>query len=154
MAKKTDEKTLKLIAEVRRRKEEIADAEKPNYITNMSFSFNEGGRPVNLHVEKSVVKLISIAGFLLSQEDNYHKAVLYMMLGVDSFRDFQWEGFAVADWIHDIQTRINKVQLTSKRKQLTTMEARLNKIVSPELRAKMELAQSEEELGTASTTSP
>ncbi len=145
MAKKTDEKTLKLIAEVRRRKEEIAEAEKPNYTTNMSFSFNEGGRPVNLHVEKSVAKLISIAAFLMRQESDYSAAAESLKIG--DAPDFMWEGFSVADWMRDIKTRTNKVQLASRRKQLATMEARLDKIVSPELRAKMELAQIEQELG-------
>ncbi len=147
MAKQTDEKTLKLIAEVRRRKADIAEAEKPNYTTNMSFSFNDGGRPVNLHVEKSVAKLISIAGFLMRQESDYTAAAESLKIG--DAPDFQWEGFSVEDWVRDIKTRINKAQLASRKKQLASMEARLDKIVSPELRAEMELAQIEQELGTA-----
>lgn len=144
---KTDEKTLKLIAEVKRRKEEIAEAEKPNYTTNMSFTFrDDGGRPVNLHVEKNISRLVSIAAFLMREGTDYEEAS--KILGVD-VGEFQWAGFTVDEWLGDLTTRINKLQIANKKKQLATLETRLDKIVSPELRAEMELAQIEQELGNS-----
>lgn len=46
-----------------------------------------------------------------------------------------------------IYNRINKLSLSAKRKELEALEARLDKLVSPELKAKMELELIEKELG-------
>ena len=54
-------------------------------------------------------------------------------------RSAEWNGFSVNDWIDDIKTRINKVQIASKKVKLEHLESRLNAIISPELRAEMEL---------------
>jgi hypothetical protein len=45
----------------------------------------------------------------------------------------------VADWEADIKAKILKIQITSEEKKLAALEERLNKIISPELRRKMEL---------------
>jgi hypothetical protein len=139
MAKKTDQKTLDLITEVNRQKAEITKIEKPNWRTNCSFSYIEGrkGDAVNLHVESDVRSLICIAAFLQEKEASYQAAAL--TLGVESPPHFSWDGFNVADWLEDIKMRINKIQIASKKKKLETLEARLNAIISPELRASLEL---------------
>lgn len=137
MAKKTDQKTLDLIQEVARRKQEIAKAERPNWITNCSFSFEEGSsKTVNLHVCQDVRQMITIAAFLRESEISYNAAA--QELGVDA-PPFTWSGFSVSDWLSDIRTRINRIQIDSKKKKLAALEERLNKIISPELRAEMEL---------------
>ncbi len=41
--------------------------------------------------------------------------------------------------MEDIKTRINKIQIVSKRKKLEELEARLNSIISPSLKAEMEV---------------
>jgi hypothetical protein len=146
MAKKTDEKTLQLIAEVKKQKEEIARAERPNWITNCSFSYTTGagGAPTNIHVEANIPTLVSIVGFLLDKERSYNEAA--KVLGT-STPDFTWGGFSVKDWISDIKQRIDKIQIATKRKKLEALEARLNAIISPELRAQMELDAIANELG-------
>lgn len=146
MANNTDQKTLDLIKEVNRRKEEIAKAEKPNWTTNCSFSYLEGSaNVVNLHVCKDVREMINIAAFLVEKQKSYEEAV--KMLGVVDPPDFKWCGFSVKDWIGDLKMRIGKVQIESKKKKLATLEERLNKIISPELRAQMELDAIAAELG-------
>ena len=145
MAKKTDQKTLDLIKEVKRRKEEISKIEKPNWITNCSFSYNEGSASrVNIHVEASVKNLVSMAAFLRDREHSYDETAKVM--GVDA-PAFTWDGFTVADWVEDIKSRINKVQIASKKKSLEALEERLNAIISPELRAELELEAIAGELG-------
>jgi len=148
MAKKTndsDNKILELIKEINRQKKEIASAEKPQYITNCNFSYSENGSNVtNIHVESNVGNLIKIVAFLSSQGKCYDEAAT--TLGVESPPAFTWAGFTVKDWTSDIKMRLMKVQIASKRKKLETLEARLNGIISPELRAKMELEAIESEL--------
>ena len=58
-------------------------------------------------------------------------------LGVDY--KFTWLGFTVDEWKNDFQTRVNQISISEKRKELAEIEARLNAIISPELKAQMEL---------------
>lgn len=146
MAKKTDQKTLDLIKEVKNRKAEIAKLSKPNWRTNSSFTFLEGNlnASVNLHVEGSVKNLIGYAAFLLDKERSYELAA--KTLGVDDVPSFTWSGFSVADWVEDIKTRIDQIQIASKKKKLETLESRLSAIISPELKAELELQAIADEL--------
>lgn len=142
MANETDDKTLKLIEQIKLQKQEIAKAERPNWATNCSFSAPNMGT-TNLHVETDIRHLVSIAAFLVESEKNYYETA--KLLGVEA-PSFVWQGFTAKEWLEDIKTRINKVQIASKKKKLESLEARLNAIISPELRAKMELEAIEAEL--------
>jgi hypothetical protein len=146
MAKKTDQKTLALIEEVKNRKEEISKLSRPNWKTNCSFTYDENKMNdcINLHVESNVRKLISYAAFLRLKESSYFAAIAELKLS--DYPEFTWCGFSVPDWMEDIKTRINQVQINSKEKSLEVLEARLNTIVSPELKAQMELEAIEKEL--------
>ena len=142
---KTDAKTLELIKEVNKQKAEIAKAEKPQYITNCNFSYTENGANIiNIHVESNVGNLIRIVAYLLGLEKHCKEAVA--LLAVESPPDFTWQGFSVRDWVSDIKMRLVKVQIATKRRKLEILETRLNSIISPELRAQMELEAIESEL--------
>ena len=52
---------------------------------------------------------------------------------------FTWLGFTVDEWKDDFQTRVNQISIQEKRKELSEIESRLNSLISPELRAQMEL---------------
>lgn len=146
MAAKTDKRTIELINEVKRRKQEIAKIEKPNWKTNLSFCFVEGKKndAIALHTVANVKTLISMAAFLMERRDNYEKAA--KLLGVEQPPEFTWDGFSVEDWLEDFKMKISKIQIVSKRKKLEELEQRLGKIISPELRAEMELEAISEEL--------
>jgi hypothetical protein len=144
MAKNTtDKKTLDLIKEVKKRKDEIANAEKPNWKTNCSFSYDGSSKTTNIHVESNVSNLVSIVAFLMRKQEDYDAAV--KLLSVEA-PEFKWNGFSVGDWTEDIKTRIDKIQIVAKRQKLEALESRLNKIISPELRAQLELEAIEAEL--------
>lgn len=147
MAKKAtaDDKTLQLIQEVTKQKKEIATAERSRFVTNCNFSYFVGSpNVINLHVESSVETLVKIVAFLLERVGRYDEAAKF--LGIESPPPFTWQGFPVSDWIADVKTRLGKVQIEAKKKKLEALEARLNSIVSPELRAQMELEAIEREL--------
>lgn len=148
MAKKitTDSKTLDLINEVKKRKAEITKLNKPNYKTNCAFSFVEGNTSnvMNLHVEASVANLVKAIAFLYGRHSNYNKAVIDC--GIIDAPPFTWNGFTLEDWVEDMKTRIAKIQISTKQKQLDLLESRLNAVISPELRAEMELDAIAEEL--------
>ena|ERR1700722_13168199 len=145
MAKAADKKTLDLIQEVRRRKQEIQKAERPNWKTNCSFSWVEGSAGItNIHVESSVRNLLLIASFLKDKETGYNN--IASALGIESVPLFTWCGYSAGDWLDDIRSRVNKIQIAAKKDSLEKLELRLNAIISPELRAELELASIAEEL--------
>lgn len=153
MAKAEDQKILTLIKEVNRRKAEISKAEKPNWKTSCTFTFGaegQAGNMLNLHVESDVWRLVNIAAFLQTRSASYDQAA--KDLGVESPPPFQWCGFSLADWMDDLKSRITKIQISAKKKKLETLEARLNDLVSPELRRKLELDSIMAELDTKGGT--
>lgn len=145
MAKTTDQQTLILIKEVQKQKAEIARVDRPTWRTNCAFVYTEGSSvSTNIQVLSRLDELVKIAAFIQQKEEAYGKAAF--TLGVDSPPDFQWNGFGVSDWIEDLKLRIAKIQIATKRKKLETLEERLNKIISPELRARLELEAIQAEL--------
>lgn len=140
---KTDEKTLELIKEVNRQKKEIEKAERPNWITKCSFQPLPAA-PINLHVETDVGTLIGIVAYLQMQEKHYNEAAA--ALGIADPPAFSWAGFSVKDWTDDVKSRIGKVQISAKKRKLEALESRLNQIISPELRAQLEIEAIEKDL--------
>jgi hypothetical protein len=129
-----DKKTLELIKQVNKQKSEIAKLDRPNWLTNCSVEIN--GKHTNIHVEASIPKLVEIAGFLLGQEESFQKASDFLELEPSKYL---WNGYAVSEWLTDIKSRIAKIRIGEKRKKLELLESRLNAIISPELRAHLEL---------------
>lgn len=141
-----DEKTMELIRQVSAKKSAIAKAEKSSYRTNMSFAygFSDNEKLINLQACNDNNVLLKIAGFLISASDNFYKAQAKLFV---EGGEFSHQGFSLDDWLHDIKTRIGKIQIAGERKKLEALEARLNAIVSPELRAQMEIEAIQKELG-------
>jgi hypothetical protein len=147
---KTDEATLKLIKEVQKRKAEIEKVKKPNWQTNCSFTYADksagqsGSSAINLHVCSDLSVLLNIAAFLSERAKTVKEAA--KLLEVDSPPTFQWNGYPVQEWIDDLKMRVAQIQIKKKEDKLAQLEKRLNKIVSPELRAEMELEAIQAEL--------
>lgn len=100
---------------------------------------------VNLHVVSNIRDLICMAAFLKDKEKGYTEAA--KEFNVEEAPEFLWQGYKVADWLEDISMRITKIQITKKRQKLEAMEEKLNKLVSPETRAALELEAMSKELG-------
>jgi hypothetical protein len=133
---KEDELVQQLIAKVQEKKAAITKAEKPNWETNCSFGYlQSSSNRVNLQTVGDVQELIQMLGFLIQQEMQYTLAA--SRIGFKA--DFKWLGFTLSQWENDITTRVNKIQLSEKKKELATLEARLDKLLSPELKRKLEL---------------
>lgn len=80
-------------------------------------------------------KLVEMLAFLTERESQSEAAA--KKLGVKY--SFTWLGFKVEEWESDFQTRVDQISIQEKRKELAEIEARLNAIISPELKAQMEL---------------
>jgi hypothetical protein len=141
-----DDKVQQLFAIVKQKKSEIEKAEKPNWVTNCSFRFTEDSTAagsLNLQVQSDPKVIVGILAFLT--EKSAHFTAASAELGLDL--EFKWLGYTVEDWKTDLVTRLNKVQIKKKKDELELLESRLDKLVSPEVRAQMELEAIEKLLG-------
>jgi len=135
--KTKDEIIQELFEVVKQKKSEIAKAEKPKWETNCSFSYQEGNSDrMNIQTISDVNTLLRILGHLLLQNNGFIQAV--DLTGATA--KFKYQGFTLAEWQSDIQTRINKIEISKKKAELDDLEKRLDKLVSPEVREAMELA--------------
>lgn len=91
-----------------------------------------------MNVCADVRKLLDIYAFLLQKAHFYKLAA--EAVGSSEVPPFTWDGFKVEAWLSDIQARIDKVQITTKKRELAELEAELNELVSPEQRRAMKLA--------------
>ncbi len=138
MATKRDEQVQELFKIVQEKKSAILKAEKPNWQTNCSFGFDKNSSArQNIQVVSDMDELTEMFAFLLRREEYHNKASIE--LGVDS--KFKWMGFTLDQWKSDIQTRIDKIQISKKKQELEQLESRLNSLISPDLRAEMELSE-------------
>lgn len=129
---------------VQTKKDEIAKAEKPNWETNCAFGFYpETSQRINLQVMSDVADLVNILAFLIEKHKNFDAA--QEILGTNL--KFKWLGFTFDQWKSDIKTRLDKIQISMKKRELNELEARLDKLVSPELKQQMELEEIKKLLG-------
>ena len=131
-----DEKVQKLFEKVQAKKADIAKAERPNWETNCAFRADpDSSKSVNIQIVSKVKDLVAIMSFLL-REESFHKKACDE-LGVDV--KFEWNGFTIDQWKADLKSRAHKIDISKQKKELEALETRLNALVSPEMKAQMEL---------------
>lgn len=139
----TDEKINKLLKDVETKKAEIKSLENPRYKTNLSLTMEPFSTAINLNV-LDIRGLLNIKAHLSALKEQYDK------LDTDSlgamYKEFIYSGFTYKEWVNDIDLRIGKILISEKRKHLAALEERLNKIMSPELKARLELEEIEKAL--------
>lgn len=145
MSDNQDGKITKLLELVQQKRQEIERINNPVFKTNCGFSYRESGNEIiNLHTVTDVGELVKIGAFV---EDMAARYLAFSNFHKVNAPKFTWRTFSVSDWTDDIKMRIAKVQISAKKKELDDLENRLNKLVSPELRQKMELELIEKQLG-------
>jgi len=138
MEKTKDEIVMDLQKQVKLQKEEISKIEKYSWNTNCAFrySLNIGDSAVlNIKTVSDVKTLVDKFSFLVNIKNSYKEANKILNTGID----FDWYGYSFEDWSNDFKQRIKQIELTEKRKELEEVETRLNKLISAELRDKMEI---------------
>lgn len=131
-----DEKVQLLFEKLQAKKAEVANAMKPHYITGGQFRYSESiGNSIDIVTVRDERKLVEILTFLKERSEKYDSAA--KELGV--IAEFTWLGFSVDEWTTDLKTRVSVLQLAKRKAELKELEERVNAIVSPELRRKMEV---------------
>lgn len=144
MSTSNDKLVQELTKIVNDKKAAIAKAERPNWRTNCAFRYNkDSSASINLQVCNVVEDLVYILGFLVEKRNAFNEA--QKIIGTNL--EFKWFGFTFDDWSEDIKTRVDKIEITYKKKELEMLEERLDKLISPELRAQMELEDIKKTLG-------
>lgn len=144
MSANNDKLVQELTKIVNEKKAAIAKAERPNWNTNCAFRHSkDSAASVNLQACGNVEDLVNILGFLCEKRNAFNEA--QKIIGTNL--EFKWFGFTFDEWAEDIKTRIDKIEITMKKKELEMLEERLNKLISPELRAQMELEEIRKSLG-------
>lgn len=135
--KTTDTKVKELFDLVQSKKLAIEKAERPCWKTsgNFGYSTNSAHDRTQIATITDVRKLVEMYAFLLERKDKSEVAANELGVGYK----FTWLGFTVDEWKDDFQTRVNQISIQEKRKELAEIESRLNALISPELKAQMEL---------------
>ena len=142
----TDAIVLQLLDKVEEKKKQIGEAERPAWRTNCSFGYDVNSNTrLNIQTIKDLDVLVDIYGFLTEKFERYNKSVKDLKLDKEA-PDFKYLGFSFKDWASDIQTRIEGLRIKNKKDELAKLEARVNSLVSPEQRRKIELAKLVEEI--------
>ncbi len=139
-----DQVVLEMIAKLAKAKEAVERAEKPCYLTGGTFRYSEASvsGTVDITTVRDERKLVEIAAFLTERESNFGPAAKELGCNVN----FTWLGFTRAEWMADLQTRVNILQIAKKRAELRDLEELVNTLVSPELMRKMKMAEAAEKL--------
>lgn len=131
-----DERVQLLFEALQTKKAEVANAERPQYITGGAFRYSEStGASIDIITERNEKKLVEILTFLLERSEKYVIAAKQLKVNVA----FTWLGFTVEEWFTDLETRISSLQIAKKRTELKELEEKVNKVVSPELKLEMEM---------------
>lgn len=132
-----DELVAKLMATLKAKQAEVAAADKPQYVTGGQFRYSEQqSQVIDLLTIRNVPELTKIAAFLKSKAYFHTDGALV----TGDKTSFTWLGFTLDEWNKDLATRAAVLQIVERKKELAALETRVNAIISPEMRMKMELA--------------
>lgn len=130
MVAKNDERILVLKKQIEDKKNELGKQPRFSPVTTCLFMHN--GTRVNIHALTSI------------KDINYYLVIfnLYAMsagdLGIDN-ADFEIDGFSVLDWMNDLNNKKAVIEYAAKKAQLTTMEKKLDKLLSDDKKTELEI---------------
>jgi len=134
---KIDEKVKKLFDTVQEKKLVIEQAEKPCWETSCMFGFsaNSAHDRSDIRLITDLRKIVDMYAFLIDRKEKSEKSAKELNVPYE----FTWLSFTIDEWKKDFDTRVNQLSIKEKVKELQEIESRLNAIISPELKAQMEL---------------
>ena len=138
-----DFKIRELYYKIQTKKQEIeAIQSKPNWVTNCAFRYdnvyNLATTVINIQTVNDINTLTEIAGWLYLRELTIKAGRKKLKLPYKDYK-LSWLGYTVDEWQADISTRINKINLADKKKELAVLEAKLKAILPPEFKRELAL---------------
>ena len=132
-----DKKVQELYDIIQLKKSQITKLERPNYKTNLSYvvsEFNDTQR-VNLQVVNDVSLLVKLLAQLTLLKNKYDE--INIELGLNT--EFKLSGFSYDDWKSDFVSIINKINIKKEKDDLAIKEAKLNSLISPEEKRRLDI---------------
>ena len=128
-----------MMAKLEAKRAEVNLAVKPSYLTGGLFRYSEGSvaGAVDITTVRDERKLVEIAAFLNERSNAYVAAAEELGCEVK----FTWLSFTKEEWMTDLKTRVSVLQIAKRKAELQTLEALVNKQVSPALREAWEMAE-------------
>jgi hypothetical protein len=140
-----DEMRMIIFNEFQAKKAEVANAERPVYITNGQFRYSQSNASVyDITTTRDVHTLRDMAIFLLEKSEKSAKAD--EILGVAP-SPFTWLSFKPEEWFADLKTRASILEIAKRRAELVELEKTVNSILTPEMIEDMKMASLQEKLG-------
>lgn len=133
-----DERIKILFETVKEKRTEIDKATNGSWKTSCEFRYS----PNSLHDKTDIrlvahtSKIVEMYAFLIQRKKGVEDAA--KQLGIPNF-NFKWLGFTIEEWFEDFSIRVNQLTIETKKRELNEIELKLNRLISPELRAEMEL---------------
>lgn len=138
MSGKIDIKVLELITEIKKQKNEIKNLERPKWKTNLEYD----GKNIQIF---NTEQLLNLYSSIFNGFNSYKEALKDLNLSLTTY-PYNVCGFGFFDWKNDILILIDRAKIKQKRDKLIKLEERLESIISPELKAEIELNNIVEEL--------
>lgn len=126
---KNDDTILALKEKIEKQKKELGAKFVP--ITNCSLELN--GVRYNIHTLNSNEKN-TIMELLIKLNSQLHSAI---HLGFD--KEYKISGFTIYEWIVDLTAKMKVVSVKDKERELKTMEAKLDTLLSTDKKTELEL---------------
>lgn len=136
---KLDKLVLELFAKAQEKQREIEKTEKPKWLTSCTIGYNPDivTDRINIQTVTDINKLIELYGFVLTKVGAWDVACEDLEMSIP----FKYMGFSGNAWLSDIKARIKQVGVNEKKKELATLQARLDKLITTEQRRELELAE-------------
>lgn len=126
-----------LFDKVDAKRAQVQLAEKPSYVTGGQFRYSQDspGGMIDISTVREERKLVEIGAFLIERAKAYAAAAEKLGCNVE----FSWFRFSVDEWMKDLKTRVDSLQVNKLRIELDVMEAKLNAIMPEDMRKAKEL---------------
>lgn len=126
MAIKNDNRILELTKKIQEKKQKLGKLQRFTPITNCTLELDGVRHNLNvLDKDKLIFLLMKLNSYRLSAED------LNVTLEVG--------GYPLADWMEDIQSKLDIIAHKEEEKQLKEMEIKLEKLLSKDKKVELEL---------------
>ena len=130
MATKNDERILELKKQIEEKRSELGKP--PRFTPITTCMFNYRGNRINIHTLMSPKDINAILVY----------CNMYVMSAADmkiDCEDIVIDGFSVTDWIEDLKSKKAVLEYSTKKEQLTTLEKKLDKLLSDDKKTELEI---------------
>lgn len=131
MSIKNDERILMLKKQIDEKKQGLGKQPRFSPITTCIFTALNGNK-VNIHALTSVKDINALLVFFNMYVISANE------LGLDC-GDVTFDGFSVMDWMEDLRSKKEVIEYTSQKEQLTTLEKKLEKLLSDDKKTELEI---------------